>query len=248
MKKLLLFLAVLLSFNTNAQNEPGRLFGQLTYPFIEAWQFSSVAGTSVILGDVAPVPKLTLKQNTNDYKFVYMLRLGKMITRGFNVNLEFLHGDVAGSKEEDAVGNPMDMSFIGDYWGLTINARVDVLKYFNTTSGWPFSFYGRIGAGPLYYRALMTHLSTGDFFESAGYENDGQTKSKRWQTTVIPIGIGFSYDFSDNFRMEAGMDLYNSFTDYLDAHDGISTEKNDKFFTITGSIVYGFDWDYYQWP
>lgn len=248
MKKIFLLFVLLIVIKANAQDDSPKFLGQTAYPFIEAWYFSGGAGTSVILGDVAPLPKLTLKKNTNDYKFGFNFRAGKWITRGFNINLEFLRGDVGGSKEEDAAGNLMDMAFKGDYWAMTINARADVLKFFESTKGWPFSAYCRIGVGPIYYRALMTHLSTEAFFESAGYDNEGQTKSKRRQTTVIPVGIGCSYDYSDNFRLELGVDLFNSSTDFLDAHHGISTDKNDKFFLISGSIVYSFDWDYWQWP
>jgi opacity protein-like surface antigen len=243
MKKILLLLVVLLSLKANAQNDSLKLFGQTVYPFIEAWQVSAGAGTSIILGDVAPLPKLTLKKNTNEYKFGVTFRLGKMITRSINMNIEFLRGNVSGMKEKDALGVLMDMSFKGDYWGLTLNAKVDVMKLFPATRGWPFSVYGRVGIGPVYYRALMTHLSSGAFFESAGYENDGQTKSTRRQATVIPIGAGFSYDFTENFRVEAGVDLYNSSTDFLDAHHGITSDKKDKFLIVGGSVVYCFDWD-----
>jgi hypothetical protein len=242
MRKLFFLFAILVSWEVNAQTDSTKFLGQTVYPIYEASYLSGGAGTSIILGDVAPLPKFTLKQNTNIYKFGYMLRFGKRITRGFNVNLEILKGTVGGSKEKDAAGTTMDMTFKGDYWAATINIRLDVLKFFYKTRFWPFSVYGRIGAGPAYYRALMTHLSTGAFFESAGYDNEGQTKSKRWQTTFVPIGFGGYYDFSDNLRAEVGVDMYNSFTDFLDAHHGISSDYNDKILVIGASVVYCFDW------
>ena len=159
-----------------------------------------------------------------------------------------MKGAIGGRKEVDAKNNPADLTFNGDYWMVTLNARVDVLKFLEVTKkSLPLSLYGRVGAGPLYYRALMTRISTGAYLESAGYINKGQTKTKRRQTTVIPYGLGLAYDFSYNLHVEADVDLFNAFTDNLDAHTG-NTPYNDKFFFISGALVYSFDWNNFQVP
>jgi hypothetical protein len=244
MKKLVLLLIILVSLEAGAQNTYNT---RKVYKIRQYWFLSAGAGTTVFLGDVAPVPKLTLKKNTNKYKFGYMFRIGKKIINGLDINLELFKGSLAGKKEVDKLGNPMDMAFKGNFWGLTLNARMDLLKFFESTKDFPFSFYIRVGVGPLYYRALMTHLSTGEFWTSTGYANRGILEDKRLQTTVLPYGFGLCYDISDNLRIEAGVDLYNAFTDNLDAHPGI-THYHDKFIFISGSVVYGFDWDKWRAP
>jgi hypothetical protein len=235
--------------NTTGVNVPdsSEVIAPKIFFFNEAWYFSVGAGTSVFLGDVSPVQKLTLKKNTNEYKFGCMFRLGKKIIPAVDVNLEFNMGTLGGKKTVNAQNQPMDLTFTGDYIALIFNARVDVLKLLKTTRDLPFSFFGRIGAGPLYYHALKTRLSTGEYLESAGYIYEGQTKHKSIQTTVMPVGFGMAYNFSYNFRIEANVDLFNAFTDNLDAQTG-NTGYNDKFVIIGGALVYGFDWNNFQPP
>jgi hypothetical protein len=238
MKKILLLMFVFISIQAQSQN---------VFSFEESWYVSGGIGTSVILGDIAPLPKLTLKSHTNEYKLGYMFRLGKNVVPGFDVNLEFLKGNISGCKALDAAEKPMDMAFTGDYWGLTLNTRLDILKFFEGTRDFPLSFYGRLGVGPLYYRAVKTRLSTGAYLSSMGMTADGLAEDKRAQTTVIPYGIGVCYNFSDNFRMELETSLYNTLTDNLDAQTGI-TKFRDKVWLVNFCVQYGFDWNKWQAP
>lgn len=238
MKKIILLLAVLVSTQAFAQQE---------YKFNEAWFISGGAGTSTFFGDVAPVPKLTLKADGNEYKFGYMFRFGKKVIPAFDLNVEFLKCNYSGTKLLDAADNKYDRSFTGDNFTWSVNARIDVLKLFDRTQSFPFSFFGRIGVGGVLYRAILTRHSTGEFLASEGYLNEGKTLDRRSQATVVPYGFGLSYDFSNNLRLEAAVDLYNAFTDNLDAINGI-TRYNDKFCMISGSLVYGFDWDSWKAP
>lgn len=239
MKKIGFLLILLISFKANAQ-----LFNYEawdTYEFSESWYINSGAGTTIFLGDIAPQPKLTLKKNMNQYKLGYMFRLGKRIIPGLDLNLECIKGKMGGNKEFDAIGSLMDQSFSGDFWGLTFNARLDILKFFSYTRGLPVSFFLRFGAGPLYYRSVKTHLSTGAYWSSMGMSADGQTKEKRAQAAVAPCGIGIFYNISDNFRVEVDVDLFNSSTEYLDSHHGQTSTCNDKFVMANFALQYNFD-------
>lgn len=239
MKKLLLLLAVFVSLQASAQEE---------YDFSQAWYISGGAGTASFLGDVAPLPTLELNWDYTNYDFAYMFRLGKKIVPAFDMNVEYMKGNLSGGKPLDAAGNTYDRSFTGDFYSVTINARLDPLKLIDKTRDFPFSFFGRVGVGPMYYRAIVTRRSDGTFLGSTGYLDEGKTLNKRSQATVVPYGFGLCYDFcGKNLRLEAAVDLYNAFTDNLDAKTGI-TEYDDKFFTVTGSVVYGFDWNKWQAP
>ena len=239
MKKILLFVSLFLALEAGAQN---------AYSFKEAWFISAGAGTSIFLGDIAPVPGFTLKSGTNEYHWITQFRLGKKIVPALDFNVEYAQGLHSGTKLLDAADNTYDRRFSGNYWMLTMNARLDPLKLFKGTRDFPFSFFGRVGAGPMYYRAKVYRNSSDELLSSTGYLADNTTKDKRRQATVVPYGFGLCYDFcGKNLRLEAEVDLYNAFTDNLDAINGI-TKYNDKLASVTGSVVYGFDWDKWQAP
>jgi hypothetical protein len=239
MKKLFLLLLIFISLQVDAQSVKTKNPG--------TWYISVGSGASVFLGDISPQPKFTLKKNMNDYEYGDMFRLGKQIIPALDINLEILKGKISGHKKFDANMDLMDQAFRGDYWGITFNARIN-LKIYKRTRATKCSLYGRIGAGPLYYRAVMRRLSTGDFLESAGFSDYGNVKGKRRQCIIVPAGLGLTWMFSDNLHFETGVDLYSASTDFLDAHHGIASDRNDAFLIASCSLIYIFDWDDWQAP
>lgn len=142
----------------------------------------------------------------------------------------------------------MDMAFKGNLTGVTFNARMDLLKLFHLNMVVPVSLYCRVGVGPVYYRSLKTFYSTGQYWASMGMSDIGLTNDKRVQTSVIPYGLSVHYEFSGNLCAEMEADLYNSTTDYLDAHHGQTSKSNDKFALFTLNVRYTFDWDDWEVP
>lgn len=265
MRNFPLIISLLIAFGANAQDsfqfDEDRLISEKpfnfaqkstlaagTYMFKEAWYLDAGYGTSLFLGDIAPQPHFTFNRNSDDYNLAYMFRFGKRISRGISFNIEFTKGRLRSIKEFDAAGTLMDLAFKGDYIGLTLNARFDVLKLLNSNFGLPVSFYVRMGGGPLYYRTVKTHLSSGIYWSSMGYSDDGITEDKRAQTSVVPIGLGIYYEFSDNLRAEFEANQYNATTDLLDAHHGMASTSNDKIILFTFNVQYTFDWDNFQAP
>jgi hypothetical protein len=239
MKKIFCLFALLISVGARAQDE---------YKIIESWYLAGGCGTSIFLGDIAPHPKLTFHKDANDYKTGFVFRLGKRISPILNINFEISKGKISGHKAYDAAGKLMNLAFNGDFWSPSINARIDVFKFFATTRGLPYSLYVRLGGGPIYYRSVKTRLSSGEYLASMGMSNEGQDKERRAQSSVVTQGLGIYYDFSDNFRVEMETTLFNSFTDYLDVHHGEKSTSDDKIVFFNIDFQYTFDLDYWQPP
>lgn len=218
------------------------------HPFKESWHFDAGYGTSLFLGDIAPVPKFTFKRNSDDYVLAYNFRFGKRLNKYLIIDVEMIRSNLRGSKEFDAAGTPMNLAFKGNLWGVTINAQLDLFKLLHLNTTVPISIYCRVGGGPIFYRSIKTHLESGQYWYSMGYTNDGSTKSRRIQTSVIPYGFGIYYEFSDNLCAELESGLYNATTDLLDAHHGLTSKSNDKFAVTTINMRYTFDWNNWQAP
>ena len=231
MKKLIPLLLILsLALSLNAQRHTSRNFTY--YKAGEGWNFGINGGPAIFFGDIVSTNKF-LPWKHSETTSLFMLRAGKKLIPQINLYASFFAGKLRGTKYHFDDGKPADLAFRAKEYGLALNIRVDFLRMFSFGKDLPFTIYGQVGVGPLWYRVIKVRPSDNKTLANYGY-----TGGKPNVTFVCPFGFGASFNMAKNVTFDLEMNWFKVTTDKLDGHVGSATTKDDMFNSIMFGVTY----------
>lgn len=192
------------------------------------WMFSLSGGTALYYGglsnyDLDPVQKIPKESN-----LAYSASLGKWIKPYLAARINFQKGKLNSVKSN----REMNSSY-NEYSGQLL---INVTEFFNYQAGYQRMFYSYVFIG---YGLI-------DFTSSSYVNNtDGTTTLiKEWGADkmitewVAPVGIGFAYNFNQNFTFSFDATYHYTNTDKLDA---ITNDSKDFMLYLALGINYNFN-------
>ncbi len=207
------------------------------------WQLGLNAGPTLFWGDVS------VNEDQGDYfekfqddnQWAYGLSAGYRILPFSLLSADFSYGQLKGVRDKYEAGNMLNQSFEADYFDYALNLRVnlnDLIGGYDNNR--LFSVYLHAGYGRLHYRSLTTQLTSGEYINSVGYENNGQSETSMATGSRFPVGGGLQFSLSDHFnlRLETTANIVS--VDNIDATIG-NTEINDIYSYTSLGVVYKFD-------
>jgi len=218
------------------------LKAQRVYFFTEQWSVGLGVGASTFYGDLTDKTNRFFS-NTPFSKYFYQDRqaravfiLEKKINIYFGVRGHLSYGNIKSTKESDK------QWFKAHLFEYSLSGVIDFTNIFGGFSRYrAWSVYGHVGIGFTESRTWKYDMNTGALIGTNGFgqpKRDGG-KYVPMTETVMPIGLGFKYQFSKAFLMNIEMELHPIHTDKLDA-----TISEDSWWEGYGLIWMGMTYNF----
>lgn len=216
------------------------LKAQRHYFFTEQWNVGLGLGATTFYGDLTDKSNRFFS-NTPFSKYFYQDRqaryiflLEKKVNIYFGVRGQISYGKIKSTKES------VKQYFTSNLFEYSLAGTIDFTNLFLGQDRYrPWSLYGYLGIGFTESRTWRYNMLTGKLVGTNGFgspKTDGG-KYIPMTETVIPMGIGFSYQFSKGFSARVEMSLQPIHTDKLDAL--VSTdEAMEGYGLITVGVNY----------
>jgi hypothetical protein len=230
------------------------IFGILLFCYLapsstaQEWKrkrFESVIGfgPSQFFGDVGGYSEgnnagglrdVSVPQARFDMDFSLKYRITPRLNARFSMTFGYLHAsDSRGSNKArgfDASTSIFEPILIGEYYFIKDISESNYMFQDGQGSFSRFldalSYYAFTGIGGLNYSVVGNSR-----LENAGMKNSGFT-------TVIPLGIGTTLEFSPVFNFGIEASGRYSFSDYLDGYSSPTSSANDIYFFLNFTITY----------
>ena len=206
MKNLLFFLSVLYVANISAQNNYVKLY----------------TGQAYYQGDLSPS---AVKFSFSPGQFTYGIGYSRQINDWFNLGVDVMRGEMSAS-DEDSINKgrkQRNLSFYSDFMEYSLTTEINLVELLIDTSLYGVDIYYKTGIGLLNIDPKT--LLNGQEYILRDYSTEGQGLpggGEKYGTNhiVIPFGISFRFDLTD--QISIGVDALSrwTFTDYLDDVSG----------------------------
>ncbi|HBG70710.1 MAG: hypothetical protein A2W93_04620 [Bacteroidetes bacterium GWF2_43_63] len=195
--------------------------------------FVGVSGGQLLpYTDITSYNGFHLIEEFNEVSGGYAIRLGKHWSPALSSNIEVLDGRLNGTKMFYSDGAPTDQAFSCNLWALSADFQAHFFKLTNITNKscefLPFDFYGRLGAGAIFYRSQQRVATTAIVVNEVGVE-------EREIAFTYIFGFGTEINVFPMLSIYGEYSWYNTPTDLLDAREGI-TKSDDAFGSFMGGI------------
>lgn len=238
MKNFIFLISMFLSFVFSTS-----LKGQRTFYFTEEWSASGYISTSNFYGDLTDKSNRFFS-NTPFSKYFYQDRqavfgfaLEKKINIYFGIRGNISYGNVKSTKES------VKQYFTAHVFEYNLMGTVDFTNIFmgyNRYRSW--SIYGFLGIGFTESRTWKRSMLTDKIVGTNGFgipKKEGGRYIPMTET-VLPIGLGFKYQFVKEFSLNFEISLHPIRTDKLDATISDDTWR-DGYGLISVGATYHFD-------
>ncbi|HTD99991.1 MAG TPA: DUF6089 family protein [Mucilaginibacter sp.] len=199
MPKFVVFLLLLfISFNLQAQT----------------WELGGFVGGSGYMGDLNP----------NNPVKVSGIALGGFIKRNFDgylsAKLNYTFGQISGddSKSSNQQFRDRNLSFSTKLNELAVIGEFNFMRYIPEAGENRYTPFIYLGVGMVGYNPQADYQ--GRTYDLRPLMTEGQSKPYAKTAISIPYGIGFKYNFSGKWNLNADIGYRNPTTDYLDDVSG----------------------------
>ncbi|MBY0244326.1 MAG: hypothetical protein K2Q03_02605 [Sphingobacteriaceae bacterium] len=183
----------------------------------QEWKLSVLTGASGYIGDLNPINPVKLSG--------YYLGLNAKYSFNsvFNVGLHYSNGNIAADDAASSTKqfrdrnlsfstNLNELSTIFDFNFFSKNDLSVTRKFY------PYVF---LGFGAVHFSPKTTYRGETVYLRDYATENVNYSK----YAFVIPYGVGFNYDISEEFSLFTQLGYREVFTDYLDDVSGVYQSK-----------------------
>ena len=198
----------------------GELSAQRNYYFTEQWSVGLAAGATTFYGDLSNRTN-GLFANTPFSKFFYQDRQAMavlVLDKEFNIYFG-VRGHVAYGKLKSTYEASKEY-FKANMFEYSLAATLDFTNLFMGADRFrQWSIYGYLGIGLTESRTWKYNMLTGDLVGTNGFGKPKREGGKYvpMTETVLPMGLGFSYQFVKEFSVFVEMAYHPLYTDKLDA-------------------------------
>ncbi len=230
---ILTFLSVMIFLTSNSQR---------TFFLSEEWLTSINIGATTFYGDFTDKSNRFFS-NTPFSKFFYQDRqamlsytLEKKINIYFGVKGFISYGNIKSTKESEKA------YFNAHLFEYSLNGTVDFTNLFIGYDRYrDWSIYGYVGIGFTESRTWKYSMNTGKIIGTNGFGVPKKEGGKYvpMTETVVPLGLGFRYNISKQFALNAEVSLHPIRTDKLDATIS-NAAKMEGYGLISVGVDYNF--------
>lgn len=199
------------------------------------WYAKANVSINALFGDVSTYDYDPFKKMSQESGLSGGASFGKWVTTWGAAEFNFSLGNLYAFKNNLEVNT--------NFYQYTIQGVINFNQLFDYYyAQTPFYVYGKIGYGLIDFNAILTDMNTGDTIRMQGVLTPHDKRVSEW---VIPLGVGGTYNFTDNLSMFIDFNYFYVDTDKLDgkfiSSDTDFNDNKDHYTTLSIGLMYTFN-------
>lgn len=189
------------------------------------WMFSISGGSALYYGGLSNYDLDPMNKIPNESNLSYSATAGKWLRSYGAVRASFQKGKI------HTIKNSKDLN--ASFNEYTAQVMINVTDFFNYPSGYQRMFYSYVflGYGLIDFKSSVYSTTTGLLVKEYGQE-------KMVTEWVVPLGVGFAYNFNQNFTFSLDATYHYLNTDKLDAY---TNDSKDFMLYLGLTVFYNFN-------